>query len=90
MQLEGYYQYTVKRVSICNHLEKEEKAGCVTIIVLQMYCYCKCSVALPRGAVGWSAACDCGISGSYSLTFCIVASTKFTSFYHMTSRLRVK
>ena len=28
-----------------------------------------CSVALHYGAVGWSAVCDCGISGSYSLTF---------------------
>ena len=31
-------------------------------IALQMSCYCKCSVALPRGAMGWSAVCDCGIS----------------------------
>ena len=34
---------------------EEEKAGCFAIIVLQMYCYCKCSLALPRGAMGWSA-----------------------------------
>ena len=27
-----------------------------------------CCVALPRGAMGFSAVCDCGISGSYSLT----------------------
>ena len=47
----------------CNHLEEEEKAGCFAIIVLQLYyCYCKCSVALPHGAVGWLALCDCGIS----------------------------
>ena len=26
-------------------------------------------VALPHGAVGWSAVCDCGISRSYSLFF---------------------
>ena len=45
-----------------NHLEEEEKVDCFAIIVLQMYCYCKCSVALPHGAVGWSAVCDCGIS----------------------------
>ena len=32
------------------------------IIVLQMYCYYKCYVALPHGTVGWSAECDCGIS----------------------------
>ena len=35
----------------CNHLEEEEKAGCFAIIVLQIYCYYKCSVALPHGAV---------------------------------------
>ena len=47
----------------CNHLEEEEKAVFFAIIVLQMYCYYnKCSVALPHGAVGWSAVCDCGIS----------------------------
>ena len=44
------------------HLEEEEKAGCIAIVVLQMYCYYKFSVALPHGAVGWSAVCDCGIS----------------------------
>ena len=43
----------------CNHLEEEEKAGCFAIIVLQVYCYYKCSLALPHGAVGWSAVCDC-------------------------------
>ena len=40
---------------ICNHLEEEAKAGCFAFIVLKMYCYYKCSVALPLGAVGWSA-----------------------------------
>ena len=30
--------------------------------------YCDCCVALPRGAMGLSAVCDCGISRSYSLT----------------------
>ena len=43
-------------------IEEEEKAGCFAIIVLQMYCYYKCFVALPHGAVDWSAVCDCGIS----------------------------
>ena len=47
-----------------NHIEEEEKAGCFAFIVLQMYCYDKCSVALPHGAVGCSAVCDCGISCS--------------------------
>ena len=39
------------------------------LFVFWMPCYCKCPVALPQGAVGWSAVCDCGISWSYSLTF---------------------
>ena len=40
----------------------KEKAGCFAIIVLQMYCYYICSVALPHSAAGWSAVCDCCIS----------------------------
>ena len=39
----------------CNHLDEEERAGCFACIVFWMYCYCKCSVALPQGAVGFSA-----------------------------------
>ena len=45
----------------CKYPEEEEKAGCFASIVLQMYCYYKCSVALPRGAVGWYAVCICDI-----------------------------
>ena len=48
--------------SFCNHLDEEVKAGCFAFIFLQMYCYFRCSVALPHGAVGRSAFCDCGIS----------------------------
>ena len=33
------------------------------------FVFCYCSVALPCGAVGWSAVCGCGISLSYSLAF---------------------
>ena len=47
---------------VCDHLEEEEKTDCFAIIVLKVYCYSKCSVANPHGAVGWSAVCDCGIS----------------------------
>ena len=32
--------------SFCNHLKEEERAGCFSFVVLQMYCYYKCSVAL--------------------------------------------
>ena len=31
-------------ILVCSHIEEEEKAGCFAIIVLQIYCYCKCSV----------------------------------------------
>ena len=32
-----------------------------------------CCVALPRGAMGLSAVCDCGISLSYSLTIFFIS-----------------
>ena len=41
--------------------EEEERAGCFAFIVFWMSCYCKCFVALPHGALGWSAVCGCGI-----------------------------
>ena len=47
---------------VCIHLDNEEGAGCFAFIVFLMSIYCKCSVALPHGAVGWSAVCDFGIS----------------------------
>ena len=46
----------------CNHLEEEERAGCFAFIVFPVFYFCKYSVALRHGAVGWSAVCDCGIS----------------------------
>ena len=42
----------------CNNLEEEEKAGCFAVVVLQMYSYYGCSVALPGGAMDWSAVCE--------------------------------
>ena len=47
---------------VFNHLDEEVRAGCFAFIVFWMSCYCKCPVALPHGAVGLSAVCDCGIS----------------------------
>ena len=46
----------------CNHLDENERAGCFAFVVFWMSCYSKRSVDHPRGAVGWSAVCDCGIS----------------------------
>ena len=39
--------------------KRKRGALCFAVIFLHM---CKCSVALPCGAVGWSAVCDWGIS----------------------------
>ena len=33
-----------------------------TLIVFLVSCDCDCSVALPRGVVGWSVVCNCSIS----------------------------
>ena len=65
--------YALCPLKFGNHLEEEEKAGCVAIIVFQMYCYYKYSVVLPHCAKGWSALYECSISWSYSLTFCGVS-----------------
>ena len=46
----------------CNNLDEEKRAGCFAFIFFQISCYCKCSAALPHGAVGWTAVCDCGLS----------------------------
>ena len=44
----------------CNHLDGEERAGCFAWFVFLVSR--DCCVALPRGAMGLSAVCDCGIS----------------------------
>ena len=65
---------------LCVHFSFEnilrrKKLGCFAFIALQMYCYYKCSVAFPHGAMGWSAVCDCDIKlfvrpiGVYLLDF---------------------
>ena len=47
-------------IIVCKHLDGEEIAGCFAWFVFLVSCY-DC-VALPRGAMGLSAVCDCGIS----------------------------
>ena len=49
-------------ISFAIILTWKKERGCFTFIVFLMSCYCKCPVALPHCAVGWSAVCDCGIS----------------------------
>ena len=38
----------------------KESASCFTLNAFLMVCDCLCSVALPHGAMGWTAICDCG------------------------------
>ena len=45
----------------CNYHDGEERAGCFILFVFLMSCFCYCSVALPHGAMGLSAVCDCCI-----------------------------
>ena len=47
----------------------------LSFIVFLVSCDCSCYVALPRGTVGWSAECDCGISRSY-ITFRLGSGTR--------------
>ena len=47
---------------VCNHLDEKERAGCLAFNVFRMPFYSKCSVALPYGAVAWSAVFDCSFS----------------------------
>ena len=49
-------------VYFCNHLDGEEKAVCFALSVFLMSCNSHCFVVLPRGTLGWSAVCDCGVS----------------------------
>ena len=42
-------------VLLCNHLDGEDRADRFIMFVFLMSCDCRCSVALPHGAAGWSA-----------------------------------
>ena len=44
-------------------LKRKRKLVALLLLYYRMMsCYCKCSVNLPHGAMGWTALCDCGIS----------------------------
>ena len=55
-------------VKFCNHLDREERAGCCALFVFLVSC--DCYVTLTHGAVGCFAVCNCGIFRSYSFVFC--------------------
>ena len=52
-------------ILVYNHLDGEERAACLALFVF-LVSRDGC-VALPRGAMGLSSVCDCGIFRSYSL-----------------------
>ena len=54
---------------ICNHLSDDEKAGCFAFLVFLLSCNCLFSVSHPKGSIGLSAACNCGLPSSYSHDF---------------------
>ena len=66
-----YLIVSIPDLCTLTYFEEEVRAGCFVFDVLRMSYYCKCSATFPHGAVGSSAFCDCGISLSYSHTFCI-------------------
>ena len=51
---------TLSPYKFCNHLDGEERAGCFAWFVFLVSR--DSFVALPRGVMGLSAVCDCGIS----------------------------
>ena len=60
-----FFLFVLLCIALCQfwfyyHLEEEKRfTGCFAVVVLEMNCYYKCSVAPPNGAVGWAAVSDC-------------------------------
>ena len=52
----------------------KERAGCFAIIVIQMYCYYKCPVGLPRGAMVGMQCVIVVFPDHTHLSFCLSAS----------------
>ena len=60
--------YLFRYALLCVHysfsiiLKRKIMSVALLLLSYRSYCYYKCSVALPHGALGWSTVCDCGIS----------------------------
>ena len=61
--------YVLSFCSFAIILTRKRELVDLLLLSFWMSCFCKCQVALPHGAMGWSAVCDCGIDLSYSLIF---------------------
>ena len=57
-----YWAFLCLLFLFCNHLGGDKIAGCFTLFVILVTCNCYCSVAVPRGSVGWPVVCDCYFS----------------------------
>ena len=72
----------VRPLYVCNHLAKEERAGCFTLIIFLM----SCSVSFPDGAMGCSALRHCGISCLYQQTdesyTCVIIFTEYCKVWY--------
>ena len=67
MHLTLFVGFVLLCISLCSFnffaiIVTKERAGCFALTVFLVSCDYKCSVALPRGAVGLFAVCDSGIS----------------------------
>ena len=54
-----YDNYVNFKAHIIMVVMLNSEQNCFTLIVRLVSYDCYCSVALPRGALGWSAVCDC-------------------------------
>ena len=59
------------------HIQGCQKIWAIPIPKIRPYTTFAVFVAFTHGVVGWSAVCDCGISGSYSLTFYFLSSYSY-------------
>ena len=61
--------YLASFLALQSSCREKKRATCFTLTVFLVSYDCLWSLALPHGAVGWAAVCECDISWSYSL-FC--------------------
>ena len=66
-----FVSFLVLQSSVMGKRERarERESWLLLLFVFLVSYNCYCSVTLPRGAVGWSAVCDCDIYWPYSLDF---------------------
>ena len=71
-------QYFLSILQFCNHLEEEEKAGCLVALLILSY-RCIVTKMFCGSSSRCHVVCDCGISQSYLLLACNDRNAFFTS-----------